>query len=91
MWAYQCFQHCRDELEPGVSYSYPSRYNHLETVIYKFCEPQWEGQEKREYNQINQSDQSIEFLKSKIWHLRLGDNMRCLDFVCSGFTKTFKC
>jgi len=47
VWALQCFQHCKDDLAPGVSYSYPPRYEHLQTVIYKFCEPQWEGQDKR--------------------------------------------
>lgn len=50
VWALQCFQHCKDDLAPGVSYSYPPRYEHLQTVIYKFCEPQWEGQDKSEYS-----------------------------------------
>ncbi|XP_067950805.1 uncharacterized protein [Watersipora subatra] len=40
-WAYQCFQHCKDDLEPGVEYSYPPRYSHLEAILYKYCEPRW--------------------------------------------------
>ncbi|XP_067950958.1 uncharacterized protein [Watersipora subatra] len=40
-WAYQCFQHCKDNLESGVQYSYPPRYSHLEAILYKYCEPRW--------------------------------------------------
>ncbi|KAF6033455.1 hypothetical protein EB796_008237 [Bugula neritina] len=41
VWAYQCFQHCKNDLEVGVSYSYPKQYKHLEVVISKYCESEW--------------------------------------------------